>query len=100
MRNIIFLLFITVFAVSHSVEAKTHTSKAKRAKSTSAKKLKSAKKAKLTKEAVFDGSVVHGKYQVAGGAVTAVENEKSLNGIVSGRRDFKDRLAQDLKGQP
>ena len=60
------------------------------------KKVSGKTKSKLTQDAVFDGAVVNGKYQMAGGAVSAVENEKSLNDIVGGRRDFKDRLRQDL----
>jgi hypothetical protein len=80
MRNIIFV----AIALSVSIAAQAAPSK------------KSTKKTKLTQEAVFDGSVVHGKYQMAGGAVAAVENEKTLNDIIGGRRDFKDRLRQDL----
>ena len=86
MRNIIFVL--TAIVLSASAGAST--------KSTS----KKAPKKKLTQEAVFDGSTVRGKYQIAGGAVAAVENEKSLDDIIGGRKNFKDRLKQDLARAP
>lgn len=87
MRNIIFLVLVSILSLSTANAAP----KAKKA---------TAKKAKLTQEAVFDGATVNGKYQMAGGAVASVENEKTLNDIVGGRRDFKDRLRQDLGQRP
>lgn len=85
MRNVILLL--TCVVLSSSL-AQASTKK----KAVAHKKPKS----NLTQEAVFNGATVNGKYQIAGGAVSAVENEKTLNDIVGGRKDFKDRLKQDL----
>ena len=94
MRNIIFVLTALVLSVSAAgATSKTGAP----AKSKAAKK---APKKNLTQEAVFNGATVNGKYQIAGGAVTAVENEKSLNDIIGGRKDFKDRLKQDLAKAP
>ncbi len=82
MRNII--LVITAVVVSASAGAATKNKASK------------APKKKLTQEANFTGATVNGKYQIAGGAVSAVENEKTLNDIIGGRKDFKDRLKADL----
>lgn len=82
-RNIIFVLTALVISASASA-AQNKEAKAK------------APKKKLTQEAVFSGATVNGKYQIAGGAVAAVENEKTLNDIIGGRKDFKDRLKADL----
>lgn len=88
MRNII--LVFTAMVISASAGAAP-------AKKKAAVATKSAGLQKnLTQEAVFNGATVNGKYQIAGGAVTAVENEKTLNDIIGGRKDFKDRLKQDL----
>lgn len=81
MRNIIFVLTAVVISVSAQAAQK---------------KSDKAPKKKLTQEAVFNGATVNGKYQIAGGAVSAVENEKTLNDIIGGRKDFKDRLKTDL----
>ncbi len=82
MRNIILVLTAVVVSVSAGAATKSTTAK--------------APKKKLTQEANFTGATVNGKYQIAGGAVSAVENEKTLNDIVGGRKDFKDRLKADL----
>ncbi len=96
MRNII--LVLTVVVVSASAGA---TSAKNTASATTKSKATKAPKKKLTQEANFTGATVNGKYQIAGGAVSAVENEKTLNDIVGGRKDFKDRLKQDLaKAKP
>ncbi len=49
-------------------------------------------KGKLSRDVVFDGSVVNGKYLASGEAVSTVENEKKLNNLIGMRADFKDRL--------
>ncbi len=82
MRNIIFVLAALVISFSAGASQKKAAVK--------------APKKKLTQEAVFNGATVNGKYQIAGGAVSAVENEKTLNDIIGGRKDFKDRLRADL----
>lgn len=68
-------------------------------------KQKSSKKtaggSNLSRDVVFDGSVINGKYLAAGEAVSTVEADKSLSNLIGLRTDFKDRLAderQRLKG--
>lgn len=46
----------------------------------------------LSREVVFDGSVVNGKYLSSGEAISTVETEKTLNNLIGLRADFKDRL--------
>ncbi len=88
MRNLIFVL--TALVISSSALASNSKTAG----------VKGPKK-HLTQEANFTGATVNGKYQIAGGAVSAVENEKTLNDIIGGRKDFKDRLKQDLaKAKP
>jgi hypothetical protein len=48
--------------------------------------------ANLSRDIVFDGASVNGKYHSAGEAVAKVETEKKLNDLIGMRRDFKDRL--------
>lgn len=50
---------------------------------------------KLSRDVVFDGSVVNGKYLSAGEAVSTVESEKTLNDLIGMRGDFKDRLTAE-----
>ena len=54
-----------------------------------------AKQGKLSRDVVFDGSVVNGKYLSSGEAVSTVENEKSLGNLIGMRSDFKDRLTEE-----
>lgn len=46
-----------------------------------------------SREIVFDGSAVNGRYHSAGEAVARVEAEKNLNELIGPRRNFRDRLA-------
>lgn len=88
MNKVILLLTAVVLTASIS-EASSKKKTAKHIK-------KAAPEKKLTQEAVFDGATVNGKYLIAGGAVSEVEQEKTLNDIIGGRKDFKDRLRADL----
>lgn len=77
-------------AVKADVKAQEQTkSKAK------ASKKANAKNSKLSRDIVFDGSVVKGKYLSAGEAVSTVESEKTLDNLIGVRTDFKDRLAAE-----
>jgi hypothetical protein len=49
----------------------------------------------MSREIVFDGSNVNGRYHSAGEAVARVESEKELNNLIGVRKDFKDRLAME-----
>lgn len=66
--------------------------KAKSAGSTNTSSTVKPSGGKLSRDVVFDGSVVNGKYLASGEAVSTVENEKSLNNLIGMRADFKDRL--------
>jgi major membrane immunogen (membrane-anchored lipoprotein) len=49
----------------------------------------------LSRDMVFTGTDVNGKYLSAGESMTTVESEKSLNQLIGMRKDFKDRMAVD-----
>ena len=78
-----------------AAKSKKASSKAKKsAKSKSVSKVKTQASAKnMSRDVVFDGSTVNGRYHSAGEAVATVENEKKLNDLIGARKDFKDRLA-------
>ncbi|MGE4132618.1 MAG: hypothetical protein AB7F86_13325 [Bdellovibrionales bacterium] len=42
----------------------------------------------------FDGSTLHGQYQVPDEATAKVEDEKGLSELLKVRKDFKDRLKE------
>jgi hypothetical protein len=42
----------------------------------------------------FDELLVQGKYHFTGEAVTTVEQDKVLDGLLQVRKDFKDRIQQ------
>lgn len=58
----------------------------------------------LSRELVFDGSSVNGRYHSAGEAVAKVEQEKKMNALIGLRSDYKDRLQAERerlkKGEP
>ena len=90
-------VFTTMTAVSHA-EAKTKKKKPVAAaagpqmsNAGKGKKLSSSSEP-VSRDVVFDGSTVSGRYHSAGEAVTTVESEKKMNDLIGFRRDFKDRL--------
>lgn len=83
-----------------AAQAKTSAKADVKAQQQLASKAKSSKKgnaknSKLSRDIVFDGSVVKGKYLSAGEAVSTVESEKTLDNLIGMRADFKDRLAAE-----
>jgi hypothetical protein len=71
-------------------------SKSKRAKTIDSLAEQIAKpKSSLSRDIVFDGSAIKGKYHSAGEALALVEQEKNMNELIGFRRDFKDRLATE-----
>jgi hypothetical protein len=68
-------------------------SAAQKAAKISAKPKQEAPAKNMSRDVVFDGSTVNGRYHSAGEAVATVENEKKLNDLIGARKDFKDRLA-------
>lgn len=51
-------------------------------------------KSDLQTDVRFDGSAVHGQYQVPEEALAKVENEKGLDDLLGVRKHFKDRLLE------
>ena len=49
-------------------------------------------KSKRSTEVNFDDVLVQGKYHFSDEAVTTVEQDKVLNGLLSVRKDFSDRI--------
>jgi hypothetical protein len=47
----------------------------------------------------FDGSSLHGKYQTSPATTATVENDKFLEDILGARKNFDDRVANDLERQ-
>lgn len=66
--------------------------------STAQKKTAAAKpsrSAKLGTSFKLDGSALRGKYQSSLGTRATVENDKSLDDLLTGRTQFDDRIQQD-----
>ena len=114
MRSLILMIVAFCF-VSQSGEARAKAAK-KTTKSTAAAKHKTSKKItrvsrlvapagkgqtlrpsgrKLSREVVFEGADVNGRYHLAGGAVAKVEQEKKMNTLIGLRGNYKDRLAEE-----
>jgi hypothetical protein len=53
-----------------------------------------AKQGKKSTDMSFDELLVQGKFHFTDEAVTTVENDKILDGLLEVRRDFKDRIEQ------
>jgi len=66
--------------------------KPRKAVSTAAKPSKSAK---LGTSFKMDGTALRGKYQSSLGTRATVENDKSLDDLLTGRTQFDDRIQQD-----
>ncbi len=101
MKNAALLLTVLIAFGVHNAEA----AKEKKKKAVAVKGAGHGKKlsagSSLSRDVVFDGSMINGRYHTAGEAVTTVETEKKMNELVGFRRDFKDRLAVErarLKG--
>jgi|GEM_PF-4572738 len=90
---------VSAFASSSTtVQPASRGTKLSKKQKASEKTGPSKAKGKLSREVVFDGSVVNGKYLASGEAVSTVENEKKLNNLIGMRADFKDRL-EDQRAQ-
>ena len=70
------LVLLSVMSLDASAKAKPH------------------KKSKLTTEADFDGSTLHGRYQKSAETLATVESEKAMMDLLGNRKNFKDRLAK------
>ncbi len=64
--------------------------------SLSAAPAKNAKPAEKAKEMTFEEILIQGKYQFSDEAVTTVEQDKVLEGLIGLKRDFKERLEESM----
>jgi hypothetical protein len=53
--------------------------------------------AKLGTSFKFDGTTLRGKYQTSLGTNATVENDKYLDDLLAGRKNFQDRVQEDEK---
>lgn len=54
-----------------------------------------APSAHVSRDVVFDGSTIGGRYLSAGEATATVEQEKKMNELIGSRANFNDRLKAD-----
>jgi hypothetical protein len=59
------------------------------------KKTDKTAKPKLGTSFKFDGSALRGKYQSSLNTTATVENDKFLDDLLGGRKEFNDRLQRD-----
>lgn len=57
----------------------------------------SAARPSMSRDMVFDGSTISGRYLSAGEATATVEQEKKMNELIGSRADFNDRLRASQK---
>ncbi|MEZ4872067.1 MAG: hypothetical protein R2827_07450 [Bdellovibrionales bacterium] len=58
---------------------------------------KNSQKPELSTEMNFNGLNINGKYNSPGETSIVVEEEKSLNNLISIRKQFKDRITEEMK---
>ncbi len=83
------LLFLIIGLVGASPDAGTEKTASE--KTASEKTIGSTKK---STDMSFEELLVQGKYHFTGEAVTTVEQDKVLDGLLQVRKDFKDRIQQ------
>ena len=89
MKNVKFLApLLLSMCVAGSVAFASTTQKA-------AATAKPSRQAKLGTSFKLDGSALRGKYQSSLGTRATVENDKSLDDLLTGRTQFDDRIQQD-----
>jgi hypothetical protein len=91
-------LGLIALALSASTSAAKPAQKAKQVKRAKtidslANQIASPSSATLSRDIVFDGSSINGRYHAAGEALSVIEQEKNMNELIGFRKDFKDRLA-------
>lgn len=87
----IMMLIITSFL---TINAEAKTTKKPAEKPAAHKTAKKNPKSKLTTDADFDGSTLHGRYQKSAETLATVESEKAMMNLLGNRKNFKDRLAK------
>lgn len=83
---IVMSLFLTLVFAAPQPEA----AKSKEAATEEAKKAAGSKSTDMS----FDELLIQGKYHFTDEAVTTVEQDKVLDGLLEVRKDFKDRIQQ------
>lgn len=101
MKQLIYLAFclLIVLGVSNTTLAANKKAKGSQKAKVAAKLVKTEKvspKAKLGTSFKFDATSLKGKYQNALGTNATVENDKYLDDLLAGRKDFKDRITEDV----
>ena len=96
MKSIMNLAFLLLFSIvtlglQINVEAKSVKKKTVSTKVTNNTK----PKAKLETSMKFDATTLRGKHLSAFGTTATVENDKYLEDLLAGRKDFKDRMQDD-----
>lgn len=86
------LILFTLGFVGAAPDAATATKTEKNQVSAPAAEAKMADK--KSTDMSFDEILVQGKYHFNGEAVTTVEQDKVLDGLLQVRKDFKDRIQQ------
>ncbi len=88
--------FIFIFGITWAApEATTDKAGSKNQQSQPAPDKKSGEKSgEKSTDMSFDELLVQGKYHFTGEAVTTVEQDKVLDGLLQVRKDFKDRIQQ------
>lgn len=95
-----YLLMLILGGGFHTVAGNTlkpNTSQVKIAKAQSSINTKTNAKTKasaLSTDVKFGDQSVGGKYQLPMEALSVVENEKSIDGLIGVRKNFRDRIAR------
>lgn len=58
---------------------------------------KNARGAQLGTSHRFDGSSLHGRYQMSPSTTATVESDKYLEDLLGARKNFDDRIAKDVE---
>lgn len=89
------LVFSALFVAMGAVTAEAAKKKPRAGSVGKGKALSTQSARKVSRELIFDGTDVNGRYHSSGGAVAKVEQEKKMNSLIGLRGDFKDRLRDE-----
>lgn len=91
MRSFLVYLLLLTSSVAFAAPTETQAAPAEAAKTAEVPPAKTGKK---STDLSFDDLLVQGKYHFSDEAVTTVEQDKVLDGLLEVRKDFKDRIKQ------
>lgn len=100
MKSIMNLALVLLFFISTNALAKTEKVTVKNKKTVAGQskaqaQVKQKAKAKLGTSFKFDATTLRGKHLSAFGTNATVENDKYLEELLAGRKDFNDRMQDD-----